>query len=59
MREPRWRWQRAGDPASLIGIRLHVAWQRHHYATHLIAGLARRLAAFLQAGELMADAGTA
>ncbi|MDT7643796.1 MAG: hypothetical protein QOC75_796 [Pseudonocardiales bacterium] len=51
--------ERAGDPASLIGIRLHVAWQRHHYATHLIAGLARRLAAFLQAGELMAYAGTA
>jgi DNA-binding transcriptional LysR family regulator len=35
------------DPASVLGVPLHVAWEQHHYAAEVIATLAGRLAKFL------------
>ncbi|MHA6627776.1 LysR family transcriptional regulator [Pseudonocardia sichuanensis] len=36
-----------GEPASALGVPLHVAWEPHHYAAEVIAALAARLATFL------------
>ncbi|WP_170231251.1 LysR family transcriptional regulator [Pseudonocardia kunmingensis] len=36
-----------GEPASALGVPLHVAWEPHHYAAEVIAALAERLATFL------------
>ncbi len=41
--------ENADDAGTSIGVPLHVAWDPHHYAAPVIAGLAQRLATFLDA----------